>query len=252
MDGSGSIKQATIYRMVMEKHLCPYGLQAKDLLKREGYVVDDHWLTTREETEAFKREHDVKSTPQVFIGGKRIGGYDALQAHLGHPLPDPDATTYTPVLVVFAVAALMGLAMSWAAYGTLLTFRAIEWFIAVSMCILAILKLRDLRAFATMFLNYDLLAQRWVPYARIYPFAEAFAGILMISGALTVLSAPVALFIGFVGAWSVFKAVYLDKRELKCACVGGASNVPLGFVSLTENLMMIVMSVWMGARALGL
>jgi len=120
------------------------------------------------------------------------------------------------------------------------------------MCILAILKLRDLRAFATMFLNYDLLAQRWVPYARIYPFAEAFAGILMISGALTVLSAPVALFIGFVGAWSVFKAVYLDKRELKCACVGGASNVPLGFVSLTENLMMIVMSVWMGARALRL
>jgi len=126
MDGSGSIKQATICRMVMEKHLCPYGLQAKDLLEREGYVVDDHWLTTREETEAFKREHDVKSTPQVFIGGKRIGGYDALQAHLGNPLPDPDATTYTPVLVVFAVAALMGLAMSWAGYGTLLTFRAIE------------------------------------------------------------------------------------------------------------------------------
>ena len=35
----------------------------------------------------------------------------------------------------------------------------------------------------------------------------------------------------------MFKAVYIDKRELKCACVGGSSNVPLGFVSLTENLM---------------
>ena len=44
---------------------------------------------------------------------------------------------------------------------------------------------------------------------------------------------------------SVFKAVYLDKRELKCACVGGDSNVPLGFLSLTENLMMIAMAVWM-------
>ncbi len=102
-----------------------------------------------------------------------------------------------------------------------------------------------------MFLNYDLLAQRWVPYARIYPFAEAGAGILMISGALTVLSAPVALFIGGVGAWSVFRAVYIQKRELKCACVGGASNVPLGFVSLTENKMMIAMALWIGARALG-
>ena len=49
----------------------------------------------------------------------------------------------------------------------------------------------------------------------------------------------------------MFKAVYIDKRELKCACVGGSSNVPLGFVSLTENLMMIGMAVWMGLDALG-
>lgn len=47
------------------------------------------------------------------------------------------------------------------------------------------------------------------------------------------------LFIGTVGAISVFKAVYIDKRELKCACVGGDSSVPLGFVSLSENLFMI-------------
>jgi glutaredoxin len=43
-------KQATLYRMVMDKHLCPYGLKAKDLLQREGYTVDDRWLTSREET----------------------------------------------------------------------------------------------------------------------------------------------------------------------------------------------------------
>ena len=96
-----------------------------------------------------------------------------------------------------------------------------------------------------MFLNYDLLAKRWVPYATIYPFAEGLAGILMISGALNWISIPVALFIGIIGAVSVFKAVYIDKRELKCACVGGDSNVPLGFISLTENLMMIAMALWM-------
>jgi hypothetical protein len=56
---------------------------------------------------------------------------------------------------------------------------------------------------------------------------------------------PVALFIGMVGAVSVVKAVYVDRRELKCACVGGSSNVPLGFISLTENLMMIAMALWM-------
>ena len=67
----------------------------------------------------------------------------------------------------------------------------------------------------------------------------------MISGALKWISIPVALFIGTIGAVSVFKAVYVDRRELKCACVGGSSNVPLGFISLTENLMMVFMAVWM-------
>ena len=118
--------------------------------------------------------------------------------------------------------------------------------------VLALLKLQDLESFSTMFLNYDLLAKRWVPYSYVYPFAEGLAGILMIAGVLTWLSVPVALFIGTVGAVSVFKAVYVDRRELKCACVGGSSNVPLGFVSLTENLMMIAMAVWMALNALGL
>ncbi|MFU8833321.1 MAG: MauE/DoxX family redox-associated membrane protein, partial [Wenzhouxiangella sp.] len=101
-----------------------------------------------------------------------------------------------------------------------------------------------------MFLNYDLLARRWVPYSYLYPFGETLAGILMVAGALIWIAAPVALFIGTVGAVSVFKAVYLDKRELKCACVGGGSQVPLGFVSLTENLMMMAMAIWMSVRML--
>jgi hypothetical protein len=62
---------------------------------------------------------------------------------------------------------------------------------------------------------------------------------------LTWLSVPIALVIGTIGAVSVIKAVYVDKRELKCACVGGDSNVPLGFLSLTENVMMVAMAIWM-------
>jgi uncharacterized membrane protein YphA (DoxX/SURF4 family) len=139
----------------------------------------------------------------------------------------------------------MALAASWAAFGAVLTVRALEWFIAFSMCILGIQKLQDLESFSTMFLNYDLLARRWVRYGYLYPFGETLAGVLMIAGALIWLAAPVALLIGTIGAVSVFKAVYIDKRELKCACVGGNSNVPLGFVSLTENLMMVAMAIWM-------
>ncbi len=70
----------------------------------------------------------------------------------------------------------------------------------------------------------------------------------MISGALKWLSVPIALFIGGIGAVSVFKAVYIDKRSIKCACVGGSGSVPLGFLSLTENVMMVAMALWMIVR----
>ena len=245
-------RKAVIHRMVMPKHTCPYGLKAVHLLKRAGYEVEDHHLTTRGETDAFKAQHGVATTPQIFIGGQRIGGHDDLRRFLGKRVADPKATSYRPVIALFSMTALTALAASYAVTGSIVTLLAAEWFIGLSMVVLALLKLQNIESFATMFLNYDLLAKRWVPYSYIYPFAEGLAGLLMISGALTWLSVPVALFIATIGAVSVFKAVYIDKRELKCACVGGSSNVPLGFISLTENLMMIAMAVWMALAALGL
>lgn len=238
-------RQATLYRMVMPDHTCPYGLKAKYLLERKGFTVDDRWLTTREAVDAFKAEHGVKTTPQTFVDGERIGGHDDLRRHFGLRVRDPDAVSYRPVIALFAMTALMAVAASHAAFGTALTMQAAEWFVSFSMVVLALLKLQDVDSFSTMFLNYDLLAKRWVPYGKVYPFAEGLAGVLMTAHALPWLSIPVALFIGTIGAVSVFKAVYIDKRELKCACVGGSSKVPLGFVSLTENLAMIGMAAWM-------
>jgi len=237
-------KTAVLHRMVMPDHVCPYGQKSLWLLRRKGYAVQDHHLKTREETDAFKAVHGVKTTPQTFIDGIRIGGHDDLRRFFGEKVPEPGATSYTPVLAVFAVAALIALAIDWLSMRAI-TAMVLPNFIATAMCLLAMLKLQDVERFSTMFLNYDLLARRWVPYGYIYPFAELGAGVLMLAGALTWLSAPVALLIGGIGAASVFKAVYVDKRALKCACVGGASNVPLGFVSLTENVMMVGMAVWM-------
>lgn len=239
------MKKAVLYRMVMEKHVCPYGVKAKYLLERQGFEVEDRWLTTRPEVDAFKAEHNVPTTPQTFIDGVRVGGYDDLRRYFKLSIIDPKAPSYRAVLVLFIMTALMAGATSFAVFETPFTVRAIGWFIAFSMVVLSLLKLQNLETFSTMFLNYDLLAKRWVPYSYIYPFAEGLAGVLMISGALRWLSIPVALFIGTVGAVSVFKAVYLDKRELKCACVGGSTNVPLGFVSLVENLMMVGMALAM-------
>lgn len=246
---SAAGRRAILYRMVMPGHVCPYGLKALHLLRRGGYAVDDRRLTSRAATDAFKAEHGVTTTPQAFIDGERIGGHDDLRRHLGLEVRDPDRPSYRPVIAVFAVAALVALAIGPLTSAPAPGIATIERAIAMVMILLAMLKLQDVDRFATMFLGYDLLARRWVPYAYAYPFAQLGAGVLMLAGALTWLAAPVALLIGGVGAVSICKAVYVEKRSLRCACVGGGANVPLGFVSLTEDLLMVAMAVWMLAGA---
>ena len=245
-------KTAKLYRMVMHNHVCPYGIKSKWLLERHGYAVEDHHLTTRAETDAFKKEHDVATTPQTFIDGTRLGGHEALRIHLGLDLPagERSKVSYRPVIALFAMTFLMALAAAYVVTGDWLSIRSAEWFIAFSMCVLAYLKLRDVESFSSMFLNYDLLAKRWVPYSYIYPYAEGLAGVLMIGGVWMGLAIPLAFIIGSIGSISVIYAVYIQKRELKCACVGGDSNVPLGFISLTENIFMVGMAIWMLTKAL--
>ncbi|MEL7897662.1 glutaredoxin [Vreelandella neptunia] len=244
------METARVYRMKTAEHLCPFGMKTVDLLKRKGYQVDDHPLTPRDEIEAFKAQENVNTTPQTYIGDQRIGGYEEVREHLGMSVPSAKETSYRPVIAIFVTALLIGLAVSWVANGTLVAARMPEYAVATAMVLLGLQKLQDVESFSTMFLNYDLLAQRYVPYSYVYPYAETLAGVLMLAGALLWLAAPLALFIGTVGAVSVFKAVYVDKRELKCACVGGSSNVPLGFVSLTENIAMVLMGLWMPLKML--
>lgn len=75
-------QSATLYRIVSEEHVCPYGIKSLDLLKRRGYDVADKHLKSDQETEAFKQQHKVDTTPQTFIRGSRIGGYDELRRYL--------------------------------------------------------------------------------------------------------------------------------------------------------------------------
>ncbi|WP_345317831.1 glutaredoxin [Ferrimonas gelatinilytica] len=231
----------------MDDHICPFGLKSKYLLERQGFQVEDHLLESREEVESFKSAHDVETTPQTFINGTRVGGYEDLRQYFGQN-GNSDGKTYRPVVTLFGMTLLMALGAAAVVEGVWFSLRTFEWFIAFSMCALSYLKIRDVESFSTMFLNYDLLARRWVPYGYLYPYGEGLAGLLMIAGVLPFISIPIAIFIGGVGATSVIKAVYIDKRELKCACVGGDSKVPLGFISLTENIMMIVMGVWLLIR----
>lgn len=77
-----SDRKATLYRMILPDHTCPYGVRAKQVLEEAGFEVDDRILASREEVDEFERQHGVTTTPLVFIDGEKIGGSEDLQRYL--------------------------------------------------------------------------------------------------------------------------------------------------------------------------
>lgn len=75
-------RSATLYRMVLPDHTCPFGVRAKEMLEQAGFSIDEHILASREEVDAFEQDQGVSTTPQVFIAGQRIGGSEELERHL--------------------------------------------------------------------------------------------------------------------------------------------------------------------------
>jgi glutaredoxin len=73
---------ATLHRMVLPDHVCPFGVRAKQMLEEAGYEIEDHQLTSRAEVDAFKQEHGLRTTPLIFIGEEKIGGSDDLERWL--------------------------------------------------------------------------------------------------------------------------------------------------------------------------
>lgn len=138
-----SKQQAIIYRMVTDKHVCPFGIKAKDLLRRKGYLIEDIHLKDRQQVDEFKSKYNVKTTPQIFIHGNRIGGYDDLVKFLGLA-KDKQAKSYKPVVAVFAMTFLLALAFSYFILGSVFGLLTIKVFMGLSIAFLATLKFQNL------------------------------------------------------------------------------------------------------------
>ena len=140
--------------------------------------------------------------------------------------------SFTPLLAVFGTSFLL----------TITLVKNFQVFMGISICLLAMLKLMDIESFGVSFKKYDLISSRFSKWIFIYPFCELLIGISFLNSSPPSLIIFIALVLGISGMISVFKAVYLDKLKLNCACVGGNSKTPLGIISFIENLLMTIMS----------
>ena len=140
--------------------------------------------------------------------------------------------SFTPLVAVFGTSFLI----------TITLIKSFQVFMGISICLLAMLKLMDIEAFGLSYKKYDLITSRFKNWIYIYPFCELLIGLCFLLSAPPSSIILIALILGIVGMASVFKAVYLDKLKLNCACVGGKAKTPLGIISFIENLLMTIMS----------
>ncbi len=75
-------RTATLTRMVLPDHECPYGVRAKAMLEQAGFTIDEHILESREAVDAFKAERGLATTPLIEIDGEVVGSSDDLERYL--------------------------------------------------------------------------------------------------------------------------------------------------------------------------
>ena len=140
--------------------------------------------------------------------------------------------SFTPLIAVFGTSFLI----------TITLLKSFQIFMGISICLLAMLKLMDIESFGISFKKYDLISSRFNQWIYFYPFCELLIGISFLLSAPPSSVILIAFILGIIGMASVFKAVYLDKLKLNCACIGGYARTPLGIISFIENLLMAIMS----------
>jgi copper chaperone CopZ len=148
--------------------------------------------------------------------------------------------TYKPLLLIFGYILALSLITA-AAPGT---FRWQAWmnhFMAGFFLVFSFFKLLDLKGFAGAYAMYDIVAGRWKDWGYIYAFIELGLGFAFLTGFRPVLTNAVTLLVMTVSITGVLQSV-MDKRKIRCACLGAVFNLPMSTVTILEDGLMIAMS----------
>ena len=105
----------------------------------------------------------------------------------------------------------------------------------------------DLKGFPGSFRMYDPVAKRVPLYGWIYPFIETTLGLMFLIRFEVKIALIVTIIILGITTFGVTKTL-LDKKSIKCACLGTVLNLPMTEATFIENFIMITMAVYMLSR----
>lgn len=192
-------------------------------------------------------------SPSQVDGLLRQKGYQVLGElqSAAQPAPPPASEprqSYFPLLLILGY--LMGVtALVEASSSSFDWMRAMNHFMAGFFLVFSFFKLLNLGAFADAYAGYDIVAARWRAYGFAYPFIELGLGAAYLTGLQPLATNAVTLTVMGVSTVGVVKSL-LARRKIRCACLGSVFNLPMSYVTLTEDLLMVLMSAVMLASVL--
>lgn len=181
----------------------------------------------------------TKVTPIVALPVKQIAHVSAadVQSALSW------FATYRPLLLILAylLAASILVQVPQNGLAGVLWHETMRYFMAGFFLVFSFFKLLDVPAFADAYAGYDLLAKRWHGWGLIYPFVELALGLAYLANWNPLLTNWATLIIMGFSAIGVIQAV-LDKRSIRCACLGAVFKLPMSTVTIIEDVGMVAMA----------
>ena len=148
--------------------------------------------------------------------------------------------TYKPLLIIFGYISGVTLLIEFMNNG-FVWMRWMNHFMAGFFLVFSFFKLLNLKGFAESYAMYDIVAKKWNGWGYVYPFTELALGIAYLTGFNPVVTNAVTFVVMSVSIIGVLQSV-LNKRKIKCACLGDVFNLPMSTITIIEDAMMIGMS----------
>ena len=146
-----------------------------------------------------------------------------------------------PLLLILTYISIASILMNYSNWNP---NEAMLDFMGLFYIVFSFFKMLDLKGFPESFRMYDPLAKRLPIYGKVYPFIEVGLGLMLLMRFEVKIALIITLFVLGVTTVGVTKTL-LDRKSIRCACLGTVLNLPMTEATFIENVIMIVMAISM-------
>ena len=148
-----------------------------------------------------------------------------------------------PILLALLIVTILSLSLQ-VSYKT---FDLNNWFLTymgIFFVLFSFLKLFDVKTFSVTFTKYDILAKRIPKFSITYPFLEFLLGIAFLTQTILIFASIITLIVMTSQTIGVMR-VLRKHQTIQCACLGSSISLPISHITFLENMVMILMSLYM-------